>query len=53
MCPAEGCSGMCEGDVDCDGNVDGTDVTLFLEDVGRNQFNNPCPLGEVGAWCVY
>ena len=32
----------CEGDFICDGNVDATDVTLFLVDFGRNQFNDPC-----------
>jgi hypothetical protein len=32
----------CEGDFNCDGNVDATDVTSFLVDFGRNQFNNPC-----------
>ena len=33
----------CEGDFNRDGNVDAEDVTKFLEDFGRNQFNNPCP----------
>ena len=28
-------------------------VTKFLEDFGRNLFNNPCPTCEVGAWCEY
>ena len=32
----------CESDFNCDGNVDATDVTSFLTDFGRNQFNNPC-----------
>jgi len=32
----------CEGDFNCDGNVDARDVTSFLDDFGRNQFNNPC-----------
>jgi hypothetical protein len=36
----------CEGDFDCDGNVDATDVGSFLTDFGRNQFNNPCDTGS-------
>ena len=32
----------CEGDLDRDGDVDADDVTKFLEDFGRNEFNNPC-----------
>jgi hypothetical protein len=32
----------CESDFHCDTNVDATDVTCFLIDFGRNQFNNPC-----------
>jgi syndecan 4 len=32
----------CEVDFDCNGNVDATDVTSFLYDFGRNQFNDPC-----------
>ena len=32
----------CEGNFNCDANVDATDVTSFLEDFGRNTFNNPC-----------
>jgi hypothetical protein len=43
----------CEGDFNCDGNVDATDVTKFLEDFGRNQFNNACPACVVGNWCSY
>jgi hypothetical protein len=43
----------CPSDFDCNGNVDATDVVIFLEDFGRNQFNNPCPVCEVGDWCVY
>lgn len=33
----------CEGDFDRNGEVDADDVTKFLEDFGRGQFNNPCP----------
>jgi len=32
----------CEANFDCDQDVDADDVTKFLEDFGRNQFNNPC-----------
>ena len=32
----------CEGDFNCDGNVDAIDVTSFLYDFGRNTFNDPC-----------
>jgi hypothetical protein len=37
---------VCEGDFNCDGNVDATDVTSFLGDFGRNQFINPCTNGS-------
>ena len=33
--------------------VDADDVTVFLEDFGRNQFNNRCPVCEVEDWRVY
>ena len=32
----------CESDFNCDQNVDADDVVVFLDDFGRNQFNNPC-----------
>ena len=32
----------CEGNFDCDGDVDADDVEKFLADFGRFQFNNPC-----------
>ena len=32
----------CEGNFNCDANVDATDVNLFLEDFGRSIFTNPC-----------
>ena len=32
----------CECDFNCDGNVDASDVTSFLTDFGRNEFNDPC-----------
>jgi hypothetical protein len=34
---------LCEADLDCDGDVDWTDVFTFLGDWGRNPDNNPCP----------
>jgi hypothetical protein len=40
-------------DFSCDGNVDADDVTMFLEDFGRSQYNNPCPACVAGDWCVY
>jgi hypothetical protein len=43
----------CNGDVDCNGSCDASDVSAFLQDFGRNQFNNTCPSCEVGDWCVY
>jgi len=36
----------CEGDFNCDGNVDATDVTSFLDHFGRSPFNNPCSNGS-------
>jgi len=32
----------CEGDFDNDLDVDGTDTTVFLDDIGRFSSNNPC-----------
>ncbi|MDX1779071.1 MAG: fibronectin type III domain-containing protein [Thermodesulfobacteriota bacterium] len=32
----------CEGDFDCDGDVDGLDANIFKTDYGRNQYYNPC-----------
>jgi hypothetical protein len=32
----------CECDFTCNGNVDAEDVTMFLWDFGRSEFNNPC-----------
>ena len=36
----------CEGDFNCDGNVDANDVTAFLEHFGRSQFNRPCSIED-------
>jgi hypothetical protein len=33
----------CEGNFDCDGDVDGTDASMFKEDFGRSIFYNQCP----------
>jgi len=33
----------CNGNFDCDQDVDADDVTEFLNHFGRNQYNNPCP----------
>jgi len=32
----------CEGNFDCDFDVDGADVEAFLVDFGRSQYNDPC-----------
>jgi len=32
----------CESNFNCDHNVDATDIMLFLEHFGRNQYFNPC-----------
>ena len=34
---------ICEGDLDFDLDVDADDVTIFLEDFGREPYYNPCP----------
>ena len=34
----------CEGDLDCDEDVDGTDLAFFKEDFGRSLFNEPCTI---------
>jgi subtilisin len=36
----------CEADFDCDGNVDGGDVSTFLIDFGRSQLTSPCTDGN-------
>ena len=41
----DACS-ICEADFDCDGDVDGTDATLFINDFGRRTYNNPCESGN-------
>jgi len=41
---AQGETGDCYGDFDCDTDVDATDVSAFLSSFGRSQFFNPCPL---------
>jgi len=36
----------CEGNFDCDRDVDADDVAAFLMDFGRFEFNNPCTNGN-------
>jgi hypothetical protein len=36
----------CESDFDCDQDVDSVDVVVFLDDFGRNQFNDPCVIED-------
>ncbi len=36
----------CEGNFDCDLDVDGTDASTFKGDFGRNGFNSPCTFGD-------
>jgi hypothetical protein len=36
----------CEGDLNCDGNVDAGDVTAFLTDFARGHFFDPCENGN-------
>ena len=33
----------CNGNFDCDGDVDGTDAAVFKADFGRGGYTNPCP----------
>ena len=44
---------QCNGDFDCNGKIDEEDEVLFQSDLGRSEDNNPCPLCEVGDWCLY
>jgi hypothetical protein len=41
---AQGQTGDCYGNFDCDQDVDGGDVEKFLSSFGRSQYFNPCPL---------
>ena len=36
----------CEADFNCNGSVDANDVSAFLADFGRNQYNRPCTSGD-------
>ena len=36
----------CEGNFDCDEDLDGTDASLFKTDFGRSEFNAPCEAGS-------
>ena len=39
----------CESDFDCDGDVDGSDVSLFVSDNGRQD----CPIRDCSQCCIY
>jgi hypothetical protein len=43
----------CNGDFDCDHDVDGTDAANFKEDFGRSGVLNPCPDFTMIPWCEY
>ena len=43
----------CNGDFDCDTDVEGSDGALFKLDFGRGEFNNPCPHCPTDPWCTY
>ena len=43
LLPAAVLAQPCEGNFDCDQDVDGTDAAVFKEDFGRSLFFNPCP----------
>ena len=34
---------ICKGNFDYDGDVDGTDASIFKQHYGRSEYNNPCP----------
>ena len=36
----------CEGNFDCNDNVDGSDLATFKANYGRNQYNDPCHAGD-------
>ena len=46
-------SDPCDGDFDCDTDVDGTDAALFKSDFGRGGYTNPCPYCPTDPWCLY
>lgn len=42
----------CFTDHSWDGVIDGSDVALFIQNYGRNQYNNPCGNGDgTGTTC--
>lgn len=45
----------CEGDFDCDGDVDGSDLTTFAADFGRTDCppNAPAPVSKTGQTTTY
>ena len=46
---------QCEGDFDCDGDVDGTDLAVFAADFGRTDCapNGPAPVEKTGQTTSY
>ena len=43
----------CNGDFDCDTDVDGSDAAVFKADFGRGGYYDPCPTCPTDPWCVY
>jgi len=41
----------CEGNFDCDQDVDGSDASMFKSDFGRNLLSNPCPAADPCYLC--
>ena len=44
---------MCDGDFDCDQDVDGADAFKMREDYGRNAYVSPCLPVAAEQWCTY
>ena len=42
---------VCEGNFNCDQDVDGSDAALFKSDFGRSEFFNPCPPYDIPFPC--
>jgi hypothetical protein len=41
----------CEGNFDCDFDVDGSDASMFKSDFGRSSLSNPCPAADPCYLC--
>ena len=41
----------CEGNFDCDLDVDGSDASMFKSDFGRSSLSNPCPAADPCYLC--